>query len=61
MTKKQRDVLNRMLTEYPYDWTFEQVLKGIKKQSSKITVWEPFELDDPEDLIQKIKDNLGDV
>jgi hypothetical protein len=58
MTKKQRKVLNQFLTEYPQDWTFEQVIEGLKNESSEIIVWEPFEYDCAEYVIDQIMGHL---
>lgn len=58
MTIKQQQVINHFLTQYPEDWTFDQILEGIKNKSPEIIIWEPFEDYSREYVITKILEEL---
>jgi hypothetical protein len=58
MTKKQKHALGNILSEYPQDWTFKQIIEGLKNESSEITIWEPFEDYPAEYVIDQIMSQL---
>lgn len=51
-----RTALSLTLSEFPDDWTTDQILEGIEGSHEDIVVWETFQHWDVFDLVQLIEE-----
>lgn len=59
-----RSAISLALSDFPFDWSNDEILEGIEEKHSYISVWEPFEYWAPESVINFIEtttDSLIDL
>ena len=56
MKNCERVALNFMLSDYPLTESYDDVLDLISNKSDAVVIWQPFENDNPEDVIEIIQD-----
>lgn len=54
-TPAENAALNYLLSDYPQNLAFSDVLEAIENRADTITIWQPFENFDPEDLTAEIE------
>jgi hypothetical protein len=58
MTKNEIFALDNHTCGYPENKTYEEILQLIEDESDSVIIWEPFEHDCGESIVEKITDMI---
>ena len=56
-----RTALSLALSNFPEDWTNDQILEGVEEKSDLVEVWAPFENWEPLDVANYIEELAGAI